>query len=295
MKSFFKFLLIFSSILLVSATLAPILFDFLPFKFERIFNRLVMVFSLIAIFVNVRIRRETFIQYGLLGNQNKMKHFWKGFASAWVVLSLFGLAAVLAGQARWAPRLEAGLLVFSFFKNMTAAVLIGFIEEFFFRGFIFSTLKNRLGLGLGVSFVATSLFYSLIHFVSGESPFVGPDPTFWDSLRLMSAPFSSLLNWRPIWTGAVGLFLFGLILNGLFLRTQSLYPSIGLHAGCVFFVKMDSLFVDFLGKAPLWWGSSQIYDGVIGWVFLGLLGLGVMGFMFKSVRERELKQRVGLG
>ena len=56
MKGFLRFVAVFVSILLLSAVLAPILYDFLPFKFERIFQRLVMVLALLALLIFVRIR-----------------------------------------------------------------------------------------------------------------------------------------------------------------------------------------------------------------------------------------------
>ena len=52
MKKFLKFIGVFGGILLLSAFLAPILYDFFqtfhPYKFERIFNRLVMIGTLVA-------------------------------------------------------------------------------------------------------------------------------------------------------------------------------------------------------------------------------------------------------
>ena len=62
MKGFLKFIAIFASILIIAALLSPILYDFLPFKFERIFNRIVMIGTLLAIVIFVRVKKENLIQ-----------------------------------------------------------------------------------------------------------------------------------------------------------------------------------------------------------------------------------------
>ena len=69
------------------------------------------------------------------------------------------------------------------------------------------------------------------------------------------------------------------------LRAGSLYPAMGVHAGCVFFLKLDGKFVEFLHNDSVpFWGSTQIYDGMLGWVFLVLLG-GVSILSVKKAKE----------
>ncbi len=274
-----------AAILFLSAFLAPILFKFLPFKFERIFNRLVMIFSLAAVVFFVRIRKETIEKYGLFWRPESGRHLALGFAAG--LLTLLGVIAIkfAAGLAIWQPQNYSWLQWLATFAKITAAAfLIALIEEFFFRGFIFSALKNSRGLNPAVSMVLTSVFYSSLHFVSAKKPFIGPDPGFVDSLRLMSAPFASLADFGAIWPAALGLFLFGLVLNSVSMRTRSLYPAIGLHAGAIFFVKLDGLFVDFLERHSLLLGTSKAYDGLLGWLFLLILG-GVLAIIFPKVER----------
>lgn len=288
MKSFIKFLLILVCILLASAILAPILFDFLPFKFEKIFNRLVMIFSLVAVVLFVRIRRQDFGHYGLRWRPASASFFLGAFAAGFVTLFLLTLLRGLLGNAVWAPRALSALgWTAQGFEFLGSALLIGLIEEFFFRGFVFTTLKERFMGGAVRAFLVTNVFYSLLHFIDIEKPYIGPDPTFVDSLRWMGAPFASLHRWREFWPAAIGLFLFGVILNWIFVRSGSLYPAIGLHAGCVFFIKLDGHFVDFLDERSLFFGSKQAYDGVLGWLFLAALALALWRMIpLKSFGEK---------
>ena len=277
-----KFLIIFGTILLLSAFLAPLLFRFLPFKFERIFNRLIMIFSITAAFFFVRIGRQTFNQYGLDWRSGSFQLFWKGFVLGVLTLALLVSVEIFAGAVAWNLKpFHAGLYTGVLMKALLTGVVVGVIEEFFFRGFIYHWLKTRWNWPCLLSVGVTSIFYSLLHFVSRSRPFIGPHPQFKDSLALMTAPFMSLLMWQELWPHALGLFLFGLVLNFLAIRTGSLYPSIGLHAGCVFFIKSDALFVDFLSKDSLVWAGSVMVDGLVSWIFLLLLWPAAI-FLFKK-------------
>lgn len=281
MKSLLKFFAIFAGIILLSAFLAPILHDFLPYKFGRIFNRLVMIFTLISIVVFVRFTPKTLLDYGLTWRPDSRSSLIVGFFTGVGILILFAALKFYAGLAAWSVQ---SLSVFQWVGKMivitATGFLIGVIEEFFFRGFIFKFFRSRLGWNLVLAVLITSIFYSLIHFVGEKKPFIGPDPVFKDGLKLAAAPFMSLMEWQTYWRDAVGLFFFGIVLNMLAIRTASLYLPIGLHAGCVFFVKSDGLFVDFFNDAPLLWGSAKMYDCILGWGFLTLMG-GILWFYTK--------------
>ena len=304
MKSFIKFIVIFGGILLLSAFLAPILYEFLPklfqlfgwdkvYKFERIFNRLVMIGSLAGVIFFVRIKKETLIKYGLNWNNNNLGLLSKSFGFGFLILVLLVLFEIVTGNAIWVSReISAWKWIERLGVSLFACFLIGVIEEFFFRGFIFQTFKNKFRWSVVISVIVTSVFYSLIHFVSAKKPFIGADPVFFDSLRLIAAPFKSFANFPEFWPAAVGLFIFGLILNDLVIRTGSLYPAIGLHAGCVFFIKIDGLFIHFFDYDPFIWGSKKMYDGMIGWVFLLMLWLVARKF-FLSKKDKIIEDNIG--
>jgi len=285
MKGFLKFVFVFSSILLASAVLAPLLYQILPYKFERIFNRLVMIFSLSALWFLLLGKKFNAREFGLdWCREASVRHIILGFGTGVVILSLFSLLKVAVGQADWiAP---AGFALLS--KVLTAlgaSFLIGVIEEFFFRGFVYRTLR-KWRWSLMLSIVFTSVFYSMIHFVSFDKPFVDSTPTVIDGLRLVAAPFLSLMQFSRYWPEAVGLFLFGLVLNCVAVRSGSLYPSIGLHAGCVLYVKTDVLFLQFHEKERLLYASGKFYDGALGWFFIVVIGL-VLTYLLGKTQPKD--------
>lgn len=275
MKGFLKFLSVFAGVLLLSAVLSPILYDFLPFKFERIFQRLVMVFAILAILIFVKIRRETLVRFGMDWRKGSLSLFGAGFLTAFIVLLAFTATELLIGNARWLLRDFSALKwLVKIASCAGAALFIGFLEEFFFRGFVFTSLRDKVVRGnVWLAVTLTSLFYSSLHFISLRKPLIGLDPGFMDSLKLIAAPIQSFADWQGVWPAAIGLFLFGMILNYCVVRSGSLYPSIGLHAGSVFFVRAIGYFVDFLEKHKILLSSKKVYDGALGWFFLLVIGL----------------------
>ncbi|MFA5167458.1 MAG: CPBP family intramembrane glutamic endopeptidase [Candidatus Omnitrophota bacterium] len=284
MKGFLKFILIFAVILLASAFLAPLFYDFFrtfhPFKFERIFQRIVMVLSLAAVALFVRVKKETLMGYGLAWRPQSPGLLGKGFVAGVLVLGVVGVLRILSGQVIFDPRAFSwGEWIAKFSLALLTGLLIGFLEEFFFRGFIFRSLLRLLRNRVFLSVVITTSFYAIIHFIGLKKIFVGPDPSFIDGLRLIGAPFLSLAEWPKFWPQAVGLFLFGLALMGAAYRSGSLYPAIGLHAGCVFYIKLDDFFVQFHTAPSFFWGSKILYDGVLGWIFLSAMAIGLWIFL----------------
>jgi len=278
MKGFLKFVAIFAGILLLSAALAPLFYAFFqtfhPYKFERIFQRIVMILSLVAVACFVRVKKETLVSYGAIWKATSLGLFGKGFGVAVLLLGTVGALRVLSGQAVFAPdSFSWGGWIAKFAMALGTGLLIGAMEEFFFRGFVFRSLMHLLKSRVFLSVLITTSFYAIIHFIGMKKIFVDSTPNFIDGLRLIGAPFLSLAQWPKFWPEAVGLFLFGLALNGAAYRSGSLYPSIGLHAGCVFFVKLDDSFLQFHSGWTLFWGSKILYDGLMGWCFLGTLAL----------------------
>jgi uncharacterized protein len=274
MKSFLKFVLVFAGILLLSAVLAPLLHNFLPYSFARIFNRVVMVSALLAVVIFVRFRKEMLVRFGMDWRKDSLRLFWTGFLTVTIVLVFFTITQLVAGNANFSLRdLTWQRWVYKFAGCIAGALLIGIMEEFFFRGFIFTALRDKVFRGsVPFAMVVTSLFYASIHFVNIRKPVISQDPGFMDSLKMIAAPLQSFADWQAVWPAAIGLFLFGMILNYCVVRTKSLYASIGLHAGAVLFVRLIGLFVSFLEKNVLFWSTKKVYDGALGWIFLLLIG-----------------------
>jgi len=173
-------------------------------------------------------------------------------------------------------RLSLGESVERYIKAILTGFTVGFLEEIFFRGIIFrGLLEDWKPLP---AFVAANLFYSALHFVKpGEEYFLtGIDP--WAGFRHLFSTFAPFLEPAEIAPGIIGLLLIGIVLSYAFLRTGTLYLSIGLHAGWVIAIKTVRVFGDYRAEDLGWlFGSSdpKIVSGVVTWAGILLVGLAV--------------------
>jgi membrane protease YdiL (CAAX protease family) len=275
MKGPLKFGAVLVGVVLSSAVLAPVLHDLLPYPFERILKRLLMVGAILGVVVFVRFRRDMFVRFGMAWTPDSARFLLTGFVTGLASLIVFAIVSTVAGHAdvalrqltglQWTRRIAGGLLT---------GVLVGILEEFLSRGFVFTYLRDRVFRGRAVpGMIAASLLYASLHFLNVRKPVISPDPGLADSFKLILAPVQSLADWPTMWPAAVGLFLFGMVLNGCVIRTGSLYPSIGLHAGCVTFLRVVGLFIRFGRTNVVLWSTRRVYDGALGWAFLLLIGV----------------------
>ena len=157
-----------------------------------------------------------------------------GSAFGWTLAAYaaFWVCAVIVGLAFGEP--EEQDIVTDLKAEESVAVLVAFgamtcfvaplAEEFFFRGFLFRVLHERIGAVAGV--VITGAAFGLVHLPSGD------------------------------WIGTLILSLFGMALCVLFLRTASLLPCIMLHAF------HNSISFGFTKELP-WWGFLLLIAGSV--------------------------------
>ena len=269
--------------LTLSAFLAPLLYAVMPFfKFEKILNRLLMISAVLICFAFIRFDRSLFETCGF-NRPFSWKNAVKGLGMTCAVLAALTFLEIRLGafhlQSGWQP--SFGLLASA---ALTGAV-VAITEEFFFRGYVFLKLRSRFRL-ISAALV-TSMIYSLVHFLKGGRPLIDSTPTIWDSFRVIAASFSALARWQEIWPGFLGLFLFGLVLTYAFLRTGSLWLSIGIHGGAVFFIKFTSHLLEFQeGFSRLFYGGKGFYTGFLGWIFILLIGVLVRAISISAPSSR---------
>ena len=163
-KSVLKFLIGFIIVLVVSALLAPWLYSFLPFKFHRILRRLIMIGTIGLVLWLMRQRRQSFGQMGLeWRRQISPGHWGQGFLIGIILVGVMSIFQWALGARMWKLSDADGWHWIGFFiKGLTSGMLIGLIEEFFFRGFLFLTFKELWNTK--ASLIVTNIIYSFVHF-----------------------------------------------------------------------------------------------------------------------------------
>jgi len=258
-------------ILLVSSLLAPWIYSFTDFKFERIMSRLVMVFTIAGLLLFVRIRRSDLPGYGLTFDANWRKCLVQGFVIGFLVLmALTAVLVVLDARVLTTNWRHWSRIPIKGFEYIFSAMIIGLIEETFFRGILFARMRSAMPIAFAM--ILLNAFYAAVHFFKGGHYQVPDAPNFADSLKVLLHLGDAYLEPLKVLPSFMGLFIFGLILTYAFMRTSSLWLSIGLHAGCVYFLKMDGLFIGSVPGASLFlYGDKELHNGLVGWGFLALM------------------------
>ena len=239
--------------------------------FHRYVNRCLLILALIALpsfFKALGVR--SIKDLGLPFTARRCVESLQGFIWGFVTLAV--ATALLAGS---------DIRVFDFehspaswknhFKNAAlAALVVAVIEELIFRGAIFGALRRSHRFWAAA--ILSSALYALLHFF--EKP-ENPRYIEWNSgLYVLADMLRGFTNWNTLIPAFLNLTLVGLLLARAFDRTGSLYFSIGLHAGLVFWLKSFGFLTNpKLPNASSFWGTDKLVDGWITTLVLGLLFL----------------------
>jgi CAAX protease family protein len=260
---------------LISGASAAAAEDRIPFS--RFFDRFFMI-SGIVLFFSCRslLKIDSLSQLGLSPRTRAASDVAVGLCFALGSMFALGFIMSTAGVYEVFFRLSLGESVELYLKAILTGLTVGFLEEIFFRGIIFrGLLEDWKPLP---AFLTANLFYSALHFVKpGEQYFLsGVEP--WAGFRHLFSTFAPFLEPTEIVPGMIGLLLIGIVLSYAFLRTGTLYLSIGLHAGWIISIKTVRVFGDYRRESLGWlFGSTdpKIVSGVVTWVGIILVGVAV--------------------
>ena len=253
--------------------------------FSRIFDRFFMISGVLLFFAyRPLLKIESPSQLGLTPRARAAHDIAIGLCLALGSMLLLGLIMSLAEVYKPFFRLSLSESLEQCAKALLTAFTVGFLEEIFFRGIIFrGLLEDWKPLP---AFVVANLFYSALHFVRpAEEYFLsGIDP--WAGFRHLFSTFAPFLEPAQIAPGILGLFLIGIVLTYAFVRTGTLYLSIGLHAGWIISIKTVRVFGDYTRESLGWlFGSTdpKIVSGVMTWAGVILVGVAVHWITRKRV------------
>jgi membrane protease YdiL (CAAX protease family) len=237
----------------------------LRFPFPRIFDRVVMVALFGAMLVIWRrLHLMKLLRRGFAGPRTNATRALRGFGVGLAVIGGFFLAAILMGASGHARIDHAAWLLP---KYLLSAIVIGILEEGFFRAFLFGGMREEIGPTAAL--VASSAFYAMAHLVRAPAHFyvttLEPGAGF-RTLAMSLAQFSHPSAALPT---LLGLFLLGVVLAEAFVMSGTVYFSAGLHAGFVMGAKLWPRLISHPARLPQWfsgWGHIPLISGVVGWI-----------------------------
>ena len=270
MRSFLLFLVLLAAALIVASALTyPAWLLVATISVEpvhRVMNRLAMLFALIGLIYLTR--RLELSDRQSMGYGMPRGRFLRQLAIGWVagaalmlplILFLFGLdiREVKAGfEGAWTPIILGGI---------ASGLAVALIEETFFRGVLYSAVRRTSGVLAAV--VAPSALYAALHFLGGKLRVPANEVTWSHGFIVLSRLFERYTQPLAFVDSFFALFMLGILLALVRLRTGAIAACIGLHAAgvCVIAVLRKTTIVDATAEHVEWVGT---YDGVIGWAAL---------------------------
>jgi uncharacterized protein len=243
---------------------------------HRVMNRLAMLFALVGLVVLTRrlgLSNRAALGYGL-----PRAAFLRQLAFGWAAglgLMLPLIALFLALDIRQIKPGLDGDLPLLIAGGILSGLTVAFIEETFFRGVLFTAIARTSGVVAAVA--APSVLYASLHFLGGKLR-VPPEQVSWEhGFQVLSRLFERYAQPLEFVDSFLALFMLGVLLALVRLRTGAIAGCVGLHAAgvCAIFVLRDTTFVDREAKLASLVGT---YDGVIGWAALVWFAVIVLAF-----------------
>lgn len=251
----------------ISYPLHTFLANWFELDFDRVASRSVLLMAII-LFVAMY-KRLGFSSWQAIGYNSDKKQFTldlcKGIGFG-IVIMLPVIAGLLITKNRtidmgWEVSFVnvVGLII----TSIVAGIIIGFLEETLFRGAMLSAIKKHSSAMLAV--VATSLFYALVHFIEPDVELDANTLNWASGFVLLKTALPGITDIPSIADSFFALFLAGMLLAILRLRTNKIALCIGIHAGWVIAIKVFKRVTDSnpVSEYAFLTGS---YDKVIGYL-----------------------------
>jgi membrane protease YdiL (CAAX protease family) len=246
-----------------------------PIPFHRAMDRALLISAVASL--------------GLFGSRIPLGELWPWKGDAWKQLLLGYFIAAVSIQAMMGFNLAlSGFTSVHLSESkawgrvllaLVAALIAPPLEETLFRGFIQRELVR--GLGWRVGWVLAAMIFMLAHFLKIPVELDHQPVHLWSGATALGAAFVNLGH-DILLTENIGkaanLFLIGLLLGGIFLRSGSLWMNAGLHSGWIFGLLLFTGLTRPVKPPYVSWFGGDILSSLSTTLVLLLLGLWLWRF-----------------
>lgn len=238
--------------------------------FHRYVNRSMLVIALAGMWPLLRaFGARSPREFGLVRPAGQWLRLLAGFALGLGSLAVIAGAAILFGARQWAADLTAAEVTRKLLAGALTAASVSVIEETLFRGAIFGAFRKATHWINAL--LISSAIYAILHFMESAKQ-VG-EVHWYSGLALLPRMLRGFADLERVVPGFFNLTLAGALLAFAYQRTGTLYFSIGLHAGWIFWLRVYGALTDTVaGVGPWFWGTDRLTDG---WLALPVLGLAL--------------------
>jgi membrane protease YdiL (CAAX protease family) len=258
--------------------------------FHRFVNRSLLMLALAGLWPLLRkLGVRSWASVGLPHPRGHWRSLGTGFAWGFATLALVAAIASLSGARSWNSNLTPLVFIKGLSGALVSAAVVALMEELLFRGAVLGSLRQFHPWALAL--LISSGFYALVHFFQHPQ---SPNQITWLSgFVTLGRMMAGLVDVQLLIPGFLALLLAGGILGMAFLRTGTLYESIGLHAGWIFWLKLYGL-IDLETSTSREhhsiWGTGKLFDGWLAFMILLPVFL-IFWRNYTRLNERRLDTR----
>lgn len=244
-----------------------LLANWFELDFERVASRCVLIIVIVLFIASFR--RFGIGSWREIGFSSTQKQFWKEFPKGFV-LGILIMSPVVVGLLitknrvidldwGWSLSNLSSLLI----TALAAGLIIALIEETLFRGAMLTAIQRQSSNFFAV--ISTSCLYAFVHFLQPETSLV-PNTLNWSSgFIVLKNAFLPLFQPTKLVDSFIALFLAGILLALIKIRTNKLSICIGIHTGWVFTIKLFKRVTDTNINSEYAFLTGS-YDKVIGYL-----------------------------
>ena len=240
--------------------------------FLKVFRRFLLLL-VVPLFLWLRPWRDgSLADYGLRGPRMRHGPPRVAFVVA-VCVAAAGVGFHLwTGWLRIEDGIDPGKATGRFLKALGAGAIVGVLEEWFFRGWVW---RRFAGPGVVSSRQAlrpalwTALIFGAVHAFKPGNLHAEVSLDAAGAFEALGGWLAHMADPMAFGPALLGLALFSLLLSGAYLRTGTLWTAVAIHAAAVAVINGHGGVTE-RTTAETWTQTKHIYDSPLGWGLLGL-------------------------
>ena len=168
-------------------------------------------------------------------------------------------------------------------KAILTGILVGLVEETIFRGALFGGLNKQSNATIAL--LATSLLYAAVHFLKYRAVPADVEIGWFTGIEIFPAALFRFSN--PVTVDSfITLFILGVLFAFIRIRSNSIIPCIGLHAGIVASLKYFNYLTNYESGSQYDFLVNKI-DHQFGYLASALLLLAMLFYHFLTLPSDE--------
>lgn len=196
-----------------------------------------------------------------------------------LVLALFALEIRVLKADHWVW----ATLGVKFGKALLSGLVVGFIEETFFRGALYGAIRGSSGFWPAAT-LASGL-YAAVHFIDSDMSIPRESLHWWSGLVILGDAFRAFAHPADFVDSLLALFAVGIMLTAVRAKSGHIASCIGMHASWVVTIKLVKSISNVNETSALRWLVGT-YDGIIGYLAFAWIGaLTILYLTYYSPRQ----------